>query len=89
MPARTFPMRHLRNHTAEVLDAARRDGEALISSHGRVVARVLPVVDGDRTDLDDFLDWITEWSGPDTGWADEIADAKRLDAEAAAPKPWE
>lgn len=89
MAAQTFPIRDLRNRTADVLDAARHDGEALISNRGRVVARLVPVDPDGRTDLDDFLDWITEVDVVDTGWADEFADAKRLDAEAATPKPWE
>jgi len=82
-------MRDLRNHTSEVLDAARQDGEALITNRGRVVARIVPVGAEARSALDEFLDWAEGWAGTDTGWADEFTEAKRLDAEAAVAKPWE
>ena len=89
MAVRTFSMRDLRNHTADVLEAARHDGEALISNRGRVVARLLPHGSEDRSALDEFLEWAEEWDGTDTGWADEFAESKRIDAESAEPKPWE
>ena len=82
-------MRDLRNHTAEVLGAAQRDGGALISNRGRLVARLVPHGADDRSALDEFLEWVGEWDGTDTGWADEFAEAKLADAEAAEPKPWE
>ena len=82
-------MRDLRNHTAEVIGAAQRDGGALISNRGRLVARLVPHGGDDLSALDEFLEWIGEWDGTDTGWADEFAEAKRADAEAVEPKPWE
>lgn len=64
-------------------------GEALISNRGRVVARVTPVAEDERSDLDEFLEWIVDAEAVDTEWADEFARVKQADREAAAVKPWE
>lgn len=85
----SFGVRELRNDTAGVLEAVERDGEALITKRGRVVAKLVLVDGPDGSPLDDFVTWANSLSGHDTGWGDEFLREKALDSEAAEPKPWE
>ena len=85
----SFGVRELRNDTAGVLEAVERDGEALITKRGRVVAKLVLVDGPDGSPLDDFVAWANSLSGYDTGWVDEFLREKALDSEAAEPKPWE
>lgn len=45
------PVRDLRNHTAEVIDRARRGEDVTITSHGVPVARLVPVGPGKRASI--------------------------------------
>jgi len=53
----SFGVRELRNDTAGVLEAVERDGEALITKRGRVVAKLVLVDGPDGSPLDDFVAW--------------------------------
>jgi len=86
-----FGVRDLRNDTAGVLEEAERSGAVYITRHGEVVAKLIPHRDepDSRTPTRRLLDRVAALHRTDTGWADELADAKRAEIEARRDDPWE
>lgn len=87
-----FGVRDLRNDTAAVIAEAERSGAVDITRHGVVVARLVPhreEATDPRTPVARLLDRIAAAPRTDTGWAEELASAKRSALDAQRDDPWE
>lgn len=70
-------IRELRNHTKDVLDAVERGEEVVLTRMGEPVALITPI---DRSaTVSAWLDDLEAEPATDTGWLDELAQARRDD----------
>lgn len=70
-------IRELRNHTKDVLDAVERGEEVVLTRMGEPVARITPI--NQAATVADWLDGLDSEPAADTGWLDELLQARRED----------
>ncbi len=70
-------IRELRNHTKDVLDAVERGEEVILTRMGEPVALISPI--NQASTVADWLDDIETEPTTDTGWLNELIQARRDD----------
>ena len=81
-------IRELRNHTKDVLDAVERGEEVILTRMGEPVALISPI--NQASTVADWLDDIETEPTTDTGWLNELIQARRgqRSKTTATPGAW-